>query len=186
MQGMLGHMRPKDDQNFWNFWLLMLSAILLVAEVWVLDYFGRIPTDIIILDLVLITLATFRLTRLFVYDTIMQFVRDWFLDRKVTYTEDNRIIIERKKYQDGFSRAMSDLFSCPWCFGLQAAMLVVFIYYLTPLSWIIILMFAVGGTATFIQLIANATGWKAEYLKRQTESTYSDERLKGSSDGRCG
>ena len=147
---------------------------------------GRIPVGITVLDLTLISLASFRLTRLFVYDSIMHFVRDWFLDRRVSTAPDGHLHIERKKYPDGFKRAMSDLFSCPWCFGLQAAMLVVFFYYLTPLSWIVILMFAVGGAATFVQLIANAVGWKAEYLKRMTEATYEKEELKGSSEGRCG
>jgi hypothetical protein len=179
-------MKPKDDQNAWNFWLLVLSAVLLAAEIWLLMELGKLPTSIGILDLVLISLATFRVTRLFVYDAIMEFVRDWFLIRKVSYTSDNELVIERRKYPDGGLRAISELFSCPWCFGLQAAMLVVFLYYLSELSWIVILMFAVGGVATFIQLVANAVGWRAENLKRQTESAYPDEKLKGSSSGRCG
>lgn len=175
----------KDDQNFWNFWLLVLSVVLLVIELWILAEFGTLPVSIGIFDAALITLATFRLTRLFVYDSIMHFVRDWFLIRNVTIT-DQEVLVARRKYPSGFRRAMSDLFSCPWCFGLQAAMLVVFFYYLSPLSWIVILMFAVGGVATFIQLMANAIGWKAEYLKRTTESQIPDERVKGSSGGTCG
>lgn len=175
----------KDDQNFWNFWLLVLAVVLLVGEVWILVEFGKLPTSISLFDAVLITLATFRLTRLFVYDSIMQFVRDWFLVRKVSYTDDD-IFITRRKYPSGFNRAMSDLFSCPWCFGLQAAMLVVFVYYLTPLAWIFILMFAVGGAATFIQLVANAVGWTAESLKRSTETSYTEHHVKGSSGGTCG
>lgn len=179
-------MQAKDDQNFWNFWLLVLSAVLLVAEIWVLDWFGKLPTKIGVFDLVLVTLATFRVTRLFVYDAIMQFVRDWFLVRATSHTTDGELLIERRKPKDGVRRALSELFSCPWCFGLQAAILVVFFYYLTPLAWVVILMFAVGGAATFIQLVANAVGWRAEYLKRKTEHEYAHEHLKGSSSGRCG
>lgn len=178
--------RPKDDQNFWNFWLLVLSALLLALEVYILVLFDKLPTTISFFDVVLIALASFRLTRLFVYDAIMHFVRDWFLIRTVTYTRKNEIVVTRTKYQDGPERAMSDLFSCPWCMGLQVAMLVVFIYYLTPLAWIVILMFAVAGAATFIQLLANAVGWRAESLKRETESTHTDVRVKGGSNGTCG
>ena len=65
-------------------------------------------------------------------------------------------------------------------------MLVVFFYYLSPISWIVILMFAVGGVATFIQLMANAVGWKAENLKRKTEGTYQDDTHRGASGGTCG
>ncbi len=81
---------------------------------------------------------------------------------------------------------MSDLFSCPWCFGLQAAMAVVFFYYLTPYTWIVVLMFAFGGAATFIQLLANMVGWRAEHLKRSTETQYPEEHAKGKSGGTCG
>lgn len=175
----------KDDQNFWNFWLLVLSVLLLVVEVWWLALIDKIPTSVGIFDAILITLATFRVTRLFVYDSIMHMVRDLFLIRTVIYT-DTEVIVRRRKYPSGVMRAMSDLFSCPWCFGLQAAMLVVFFYYLTPWAWIIIFMFAVGGVATLLQLIANAIGWKAEHLKRKTEATLPDEHLRGSSGGTCG
>lgn len=179
-------MQPKDDQNMWNFILLVFSGVTLTAELWILFVLGKLPTAIAVFDFVLIVLATFRLTRLFVYDAIMQFVRDWFLKKEVSVTPEGKLVIEREKHQDGIRRTFSDLLSCPWCTGLQAAILVVFFYYLSPLSWVIILMFAVGGAATFVQLLANAAGWKAEHLKRQTESTYTEESVKGSSKGTCG
>lgn len=178
--------QSKDDQNFWNFILLVFSVIILVVEILILDALGKLPTEIIFFDLVLIILATFRLTRLFVYDTIMQFMRDWFLHKEVTQTPEGGLEITRTKYPNGITRAMSDLFSCPWCTGLQVAMLVVFFYYLTDYAWIIILMFAIGGAATFIQLLANAVGWRAENLKRQTITHYSEEKTKGASGGTCG
>jgi hypothetical protein len=178
-------MKMKDDQNFWNFWLLMLSVVLLILELWILAEYATLPTSIGLFDALLITLASFRLTRLFVYDSIMHFVRDWFLVREISFT-DTEVVVTRRKHPSGFMRAMSDLFSCPWCCGLQIAMLVVFFYYLTPLSWIVIFMFAVGGVATMFQLIANAIGWRAENLKRLTESTYTDPKTKGSSGGTCG
>lgn len=163
----------------------MVSVVMLVAELWILYVLDSIPVAIGIFDAVLISLASFRITRLFVYDGIMQFVRDWFLHRTVMYTSDE-VVIRRKKYPSGFLRAMSDLFSCPWCFGLQAAMLVVFFFYLSPLAWIVIFMFAVGGVATFVQLMANAIGWRAENLKRSTEEEFPSEHIKGSSGGTCG
>lgn len=178
--------RPKDDQNFWNFWLLVFSGVVLLVELWILAAVDAVPTSIGLLDIVLIAFATFRLTRLFVYDSIMHFLRDLFLKRTVTYTADGEIEITREKYQDGLRRAMSDLFSCPWCTGLQLAILIVFFFYLTPLAWIVILMFAVGGAATLLQLGANALGWRAESLKRETQTQYPAEHIKGASGGTCG
>lgn len=179
------YMKIKDDQNFWNFWLLVLSAVILIVEIWILDEYGTLPTSIGLFDALLVMLATFRSTRLFVYDSIMQFVRDWFLDKTVTIT-DTEIVVIRKRYLSGFKLAMSGLFSCPWCMGLQMGMFIVFFYYLTPYAWIVIFMFAIAGVATLFQLLANMIGWRAENLKRLTESMHPDNHLKGSSGGTCG
>lgn len=157
--------KPKDDQNFWNFILASLSIILLAVEIWLIGiYFGWMPTGIGVFDFVLIILATFRLTRLFVYDTVAQFIRDWFLD-KTEREENGEVFVVREKPKGGVKRALADLMSCPWCFGLQAAILVVFFYFLTPITWIIVLMLAVAGVATLIQLLANLIGWHAEHRK---------------------
>lgn len=163
--------KPRDDQNFWNFVFLVLSLAVLAAEVWVLMYLGKLPTSIGLFDLTLIILATFRLTRLFVYDTIMQFVRDWFLDKEEREGSRGEWVVVRHKPAGGAKRTMADLMGCPWCFGMQAAILVVFLYYLTPLAWIVILMLAVAGVATFIQLLANLIGWSAEHKKRLCNQT---------------
>lgn len=156
--------KPKDDQNFWNFILASLSVVLLAVEIWLIAYFGYLPLSIGVFDVILIILATFRLTRLFVYDTVAQFIRDWFLE-KTEKEENGQVMVVRAKPAGGVKRALADLMSCPWCFGLQAAILVVFFYFLTPVAWIIILMLAIAGVSTLFQLLANLIGWHAEHRK---------------------
>lgn len=84
----LKHMK-KDDQNFWNavFSVFFIAvAVMMIKSLYNTN--GHLPTSIPLFDLFLIILATFRLTRLFVYDKITHFVRDMFLHVEETYTQE--------------------------------------------------------------------------------------------------
>lgn len=113
-----------------------------------------------VFDFFILVLASFRLTRLFVYDKITQFVRDFF--QRTTLVDG---VIVREKYGRGPLRTLSDLLDCPWCTGVWVALPVIFFYFYTPFAWYPLLLLAVTGFATFIQLSANAIGWTAENLK---------------------
>ncbi len=51
----------------------------------------------------------------------------------------------------------------------MATTCVAFFYMLTPYAYFPILILALAGVATFIQLFANMIGWKAEQLKQDVE-----------------
>jgi hypothetical protein len=115
-------------------------------------------------DFSLIALASFRVTRLFVYDGLTRFFREQFYDAKVVRNKVTLI-----KPLTGPRRTLADLISCPWCFGVWATSCVTFFYLLTPLAYIPTLVLALSSVATVFQLFANMIGWKAEQLKRETE-----------------
>lgn len=158
----------KDDQGIWNFVFSVFFAALFVAAMWALIALGRLPTSIALFDSVLIILATFRLTRLFVYDKITQFIRDWFIHKAVVEGE-NELIIVRQNIASGPRRTIHELLACPWCFGMWSGFVVGFFFFLTPLAWFPILVLAVSGVATFLQLLSNMVGWRAERLKQKVE-----------------
>lgn len=111
-------------------------------------------------EFIILSLATFRLTRLMVYDRITAFFREQFYNLK------GGKLVEPER---GPRRALNDLVTCPWCFGLWAGATVVFCYYLTPLSWFPILFLAIAGLGAFFQILANMIGWKAEQLKEDVK-----------------
>ncbi len=139
------------DQNLWNIiyalFFLIFVAVLSRTLFLKLGYF---PTSISLPDFFLIVLATFRLIRLFVYDKITFFLRDLFADA-----------------ERGPLKTFSELLACPWCFGVWCSAVILFLYYYTPLSWYFILLLAVGGLASFLQLLSNAIGWNAEHSKKR-------------------
>lgn len=153
------------DQYFWNvvfglffFMLAIMGAIILETET-------RIPfNEITLFDITLITLASWRVIRLFVYDSITKWLREQFYNvRKLG----KGYVLE--KPATGPRRTLADLFSCPWCFGVWASASVTFFYLLTPYAFYFVLFLAISAVATFLQLLTNMIGWQAEKLKAEVE-----------------
>lgn len=157
-----------DDQNFWNavysVFFLAVCASLFYTLILVN---GTVPRSIGMFDTVLVVLATFRLTRLFVYDKITRFVRDFFFHADEEYTEEGVTYFIKKERTTGPFRTAYDLLTCPWCFSVWASVIVLFFYFLTPYAWFPIAVLAISGIASIVQLIANMIGWNAENGKLQ-------------------
>ena len=146
-----------------TFWNLVFSAFfvsLAFGGLGVLSGIRGLPQSVPFFDLILMILATFRLTRLVVYDSIFQFFRNWFLGRKA----------------EGFLGTLGTLVNCPWCVGLWFALFVVFFYYLTPGAWFFILFLAIAGVASVLQVGANLIGWNAEAKKREVLLAEHDQK----------
>ena len=155
----------KDEQHIWNILFTGFFLVLAVLAYLTLHVGGRMPTYIPLFDAVLLVLATFRLTRLFLHDVIMQWLRDLFLDVQVL--EDGTLM--RREPSKGPRKTVSILLGCPWCFALWAGFVTSFAYFLTPYTWFFIFILAVAGLASLLQILANLLGWSAEHKKITTE-----------------
>ncbi len=153
------------DQYFWNVVFGIFFVLLVVMGAIILETEARIPyTELTFTDFALITLATWRLIRLFVYDAITKFLREQFYDLKKV---GKGMVLEKPKF--GPRRTIADLLSCPWCFGMWAAALVTFFYLLTPYAYYITIFLAISAVASFLQILTNMVGWQAEKLKMEVE-----------------
>jgi hypothetical protein len=150
-----------DEQNIWNAALTLLFVLCIALSYLSLVQSG-VPHAIPTFDALLLALATFRLTRLFVYDHITQWIRDLFLQVRVT----NGSIV-REKPERGVRRTIATLLDCPWCLGMWAAYVLTYLYFLTPHTWFFVLVLAIAGLGTLLQLLANLVGRSAEYKKMQ-------------------
>lgn len=116
-------------------------------------------------DFILITLATYRITQLFVYDQVGTFIRDLFVDIK-----EHKGQLVRTKKAFGLERALSDIFSCPWCFSLWGGSVFVWAYLMFPAVMIYVaLILAISSLASVMQILTNLAGWKAEHAKLVAE-----------------
>jgi hypothetical protein len=153
------------DQYFWNFVFSVFFGVLVIMGAIILQSESRIPfSELTLTDYVLITLASWRVVRLFVYDAITKFIREQFLDiAKVGRG------YELVKPKTGPRRTLADLLSCPWCLGVWATATVTFFYLLTPYAIFPVVILALSAVATFLQLLSNMVGHKAEQLKNQND-----------------
>ncbi len=120
--------------------------------------------DLALVDFVLVTLASFRLIRLFVYDKIFAFFREQFYN--VVEKGGEVYLVKPEK---GPRRTLADLLSCPWCFGVWATATVLFFYLLTPYAMFPVLLLALSGIASMLQIASNLIGWKAEGAKQDSQ-----------------
>lgn len=140
-----------------HFWYTILSlffaALAGLAYFW-LEGHGRLAAWIPVGDFVLMALAVMRLVRLFTYDIITGFIRDWFVGAE----------------PESLRASLGELIHCPWCLGLWWALVVGFLYFATPVAWYGILILALASVASFLQILANLIGWSAELKKKEAQS----------------
>lgn len=146
--------------HFWNILLSVFFAVLLFGGIWFLAVTGSFARSISLGDFLLMALAVWRLTRLFVYDAITKFIRDWFEGARPTTLRGT----------------LYTLLTCPWCTGLWFAATVVFFYFVTPFAWPVILVLAIAAVGSFFQILSNLVGWSAELKKAQALAAQEDAR----------
>lgn len=137
----------EKDQDFWHFVtstaFVVLSAILIIfLRRQDADY------DISIFDFIIMILATFRLVRLLTYDSVTDYIRRYLAG-----------------YDDGFRKTLSDLVNCPWCTGVWMSLLVVFLFYALPGFRTFLLIMALAGAGTFIQILVWKIGLEDNNLR---------------------
>lgn len=157
-----------------HWWYIAYSVFFLVIAVLMLrslyTVHGRLPTDIPLFDLIIISLATFRLTRLFVYDKITFFLRDMLQHAEETYTEEGVTYFRKVARRQGPIHVAYELLTCPWCFSIWIGLFVTYSYFLDrQIFWFPILLFAVSGVASSVQIFVNMVGWIAENKKLEAE-----------------
>lgn len=170
--------RPKEDQNFWNFLASVVFVVALIVamhEVWG-EHGGAFPHAVPVFDAILMAFASFRITRLIVYDKIARWFRELFAKRE-EYVEDGVTYVRISSYQYGLRHTIYDLLQCPWCIGFWSALVIAFCYFIFPWAWFFIFFLALAGAGSLIQIIANGIGWRAENLKMEAHERERDLTL---------
>lgn len=153
------------DQYFWNVIFLVFFLCLVFMGAVILDGEAyKTYENLLLTDYILIALASFRIIRMVVYDKIFAFFREQFYD--ATEYKGKVVLV---KPESGPRRTLADLLTCPWCFGVWATAMVSFFYLLTPYAFFPVLFLAISAVASFLQILANLIGWKAEQVKLDVE-----------------
>lgn len=152
----------KSKQNGWNFLSLFVYFGLVILVGYLLKRKGIDIEDIKVKELVILTLASYRLTRMVIFEKIFKFFRDKIRENKEYYL---------------FNTVMY-IFSCPWCAGVWMTLMNVVFYFFVPYGILLVYILAISGVASLIVLLANLTGLTVEYRQSKRpahhDSTESD------------
>lgn len=115
---------------------VLIFSLLVAAMTYFFWRIDSLPVGISLFDFFLLILASFRLIRLFMFDKVMDWLRNFLF-----------------KLPRGYGEYFQDLLSCPWCTGIWVALGVSFVYFLTPLAWIPLFVTALAGAGSILQFL---------------------------------
>jgi hypothetical protein len=139
-------MKTSKTEKIWNILSMVVFVLLIIVAGTLLIEKGIDVSGITWGDLILISIATYRMIRLMVYDRIFKLVRDFIRSFQGT----------------GLGDSLKTIITCPWCAGVWISLFNVAIFYLVPFGQLFIYVMSIAGIATFLQLGSNIAGLVAE------------------------
>ncbi len=146
------------QQRSWNFIATVFYAVFVVLLGYVFKEKEIKIEDIKIWDIFLLSLATYRLTRILVFDKIFKLVRDFIKSRSRLY----------------LFQVIKEIITCPWCAGIWVALVVVILYYLVPFGNIFIYLLVISGIASFLVVLVNNIGLSTEEKQHKVKDLKED------------
>jgi hypothetical protein len=139
-------MEQSNTERIWNMVSMFVFIILLIGAGFLMQERETGITQISTFDLLVICIATYRMSRLVVYDRIFKLFRDIL-----------------KSFQGtGLGDSLRTIVTCPWCAGVWLALFNAVIFLLVPFGQLFIYVMAIAGVATFLQISINILALKAE------------------------
>jgi hypothetical protein len=136
------------DQYFWNFIFLTFWLFLVVMATIILETEARLTwAELSLLDGVLIVLGSWRLVRLLSSDSTTKFFREQFYDLKKTART-----VSLEVPATGPRRTILEVLLNPWNISLGVVSLVTFVYLLTSYAVYPLVLLALSGVVSFIEL----------------------------------
>jgi hypothetical protein len=138
--------KPNDQQKTWNFWATVFFILCLVGLGFTLERKGITREDFTLGNIALMVLATYRLTRILVFDKIFKLFRDFFRTHQRLYV----------------LYVIKEIITCPWCAGVWVALIIVTIFFLVPFGQLFVILLSISGIASFIVILVNYVGLSTE------------------------
>ena len=110
--------------------------------------------SITVFEFILLSLATFRITRLIVFDTIITFIRKPFHEIIEEVNDDGTTATYLQIKGTGIKFWIGELLSCYWCVGVWVAAILLTSYIFLPIATsVIVYIFAIAAVASIVEAI---------------------------------
>ncbi|MBU9713291.1 DUF1360 domain-containing protein [Evansella tamaricis] len=111
-------------------------------------------TEITVFQFLLFSLAVFRLTHLLLYDSITEFIRKGLYEYEQEVDEDGKEETVQIIAHKGWKKWFGELFSCHWCMGIWASILLWLGFSLLPSVFsVVIIILAAAGVAAVVESV---------------------------------
>ena len=144
--------------KFWNFLATIIYIILFILTGYIFKRKEINIEEIRLWEMFLLALATYRLTRILVFDKIFKFFRDFIRSKSKLY----------------LFYVVREIITCPWCAGVWTAMLIVVVYFLVPYGKLLIYLLAISGVASFFVIFVNYFGLSTEEKQHKVRELRED------------
>jgi hypothetical protein len=147
----------------WNFWSAFVFFGLVVLVGYLLEKKGVEIEQITLKGIIVIILASFRMTRILVFEKIFKYFRDVLKRREDLY----------------LIGTLSSIITCPWCAGVWVTLVIIVFYYLVPYGTLLVYVLALAGLASIVILYSNMLHMRTEYKQRlhQKQKNSLDEKV---------
>ncbi|OEH91595.1 DUF1360 domain-containing protein [Bacillus solimangrovi] len=106
------------------------------------------------IEIMMLIFASFRLTRLIVYDQITSFIRKPFHELVEEEDAEGNVETYLEIRGSGLRHWIGELLSCYWCTGMWSTILLVLgIWFLPEIFEFIVFILALAGGAAFLEVI---------------------------------
>ena len=132
-------MKSERKHQAWNFWSAFVFFGLVVLVGYLLRKKGVDIEEMTLKEAVLIILASYRMTRILVFEKIFKYFRDVLKRREDLY----------------LIGTLSSIITCPWCAGVWVTLVIIVFYYLVPFGVVLVYVLALAGVASMVILLSN-------------------------------
>ena len=143
-------MRSERKHQAWNFWSAFFFFGVVVLVGYLLRQKGINLENISFKEALVIVLASYRMTRILVFEKIFKYLRDVFKRREDLY----------------LIGTLSSIITCPWCAGVWVTLIIFVFYYLVPFGVVLVYVLALSGVASMVILLSNLLHMWTEQKQR--------------------
>ena len=143
-------MGSERKHQAWNFWSAFFFFGVVVLVGYLLRQKGINLENISFKEALVIVLASYRMTRILVFEKIFKYLRDVFKRREDLY----------------LIGTLSSIITCPWCAGVWVTLLIFVFYYLVPFGVVLVYVLALSGVASMVILLSNLLHMWTEHKQR--------------------
>jgi len=134
----------------WNFWSVFVFFAAIAVAGFFLDQKSIDIRDLSLKEAVLVILASYRMTRILVFEKIFKYLRDVLKRRENLY----------------LIGTLNSIVTCPWCAGVWVTLIIIVFYYLVPYGTLLVYVLALAGLASMVILSSNLLHMYTERRQR--------------------